>query len=153
MNMHEILGALAFMSEQAHKEDSIYKTPEWLSTAQMGWALGEEPMEVEASDGVSEQKQVARFLAPEASKYIRKRWEAVNRSEQELSPAQLEAMDLDNIWGKWEMKRLRRYPVESSEWKKKRRSSGNRGTYQLFSKTPQGLKSDRRAQERWQAGR
>ena len=50
LNMREIRGALAFMSEQAHKEDSIYKTPEWLSTAQMGWALGEESMEVDASD-------------------------------------------------------------------------------------------------------
>ena len=110
LNMREIRGALAFMSEQAHKEDSIYKIPEWLSTAQMGWALGEEPMEVEASDGVSYQKQVARFLAPEASKYIRKRWEAVNRSEQELSPAQLEAMDLDNIWGKWEDEEVEEIP-------------------------------------------
>jgi hypothetical protein len=47
---------MKFMSEQARKEDSIYKTPEWLSTAQMGWALGEESMEVEAPDEVSGKK-------------------------------------------------------------------------------------------------
>ena len=110
LNMHEIRGALAFMSEQANNENSTYKTPEWLSTAQMGWALGEEPMEVDASDGVSEQKQVARFLAPKASKYIRERWEAANLSGQELSPAQLEAIDLDNIWGKWEDEEVEEIP-------------------------------------------
>ena len=56
LNMHEIRDVMAFMSEQAHTEDSIYKTPEWLSTAQMGWALGEESMEVEAPDEVSGKK-------------------------------------------------------------------------------------------------
>jgi hypothetical protein len=102
LNMHEIREVMAFMSEQARKEDSIYKTPEWLSTAQMGWALGEDSMEVDASDNVSVQRQVARFLAPKASEYIREGLEAKRLSGQELSPAQLEAIDLDNIWGKWE---------------------------------------------------
>jgi hypothetical protein len=50
LNMQEIREVMDFMSEHARREDSIYKTPEWLSTAQMGWALGEESMEVDASD-------------------------------------------------------------------------------------------------------
>ena len=45
---------------------------------------------------------MARFLAPKASEYIREGLEAKRLSGQELSPAQLEAIDLDNIWGKWE---------------------------------------------------
>ena len=56
LNMQGIREVMKFMSEQARKEDSIYKTPEWLSTAQMGWALGEESMEVEAPDEVSGKK-------------------------------------------------------------------------------------------------
>jgi hypothetical protein len=45
---------------------------------------------------------VARFLAPKASEYIREGLEAKRLSGQELSPAQLEAFDLDDIWGTWE---------------------------------------------------
>ena len=56
LNMQGIREVMKFMSEQARREDSIYKTPEWLSTAQMGWALGEESMEVEAPDEVSGKK-------------------------------------------------------------------------------------------------
>ena len=41
-------------------------------------------MEVDASGEVSKQKQVARFLAPKASEYIRERLEAKKLSGQEI---------------------------------------------------------------------
>jgi hypothetical protein len=107
----------------------------------MGYrVLEKETAEVETLRGASVEKQVARFLTPKASAYIRTVLEPMRESSAVLSPAHMEVIDLDAIWGRWKEDLCDEVPcdqylVGGYKWLKRKRKNGNRETHRQYTVT------------------